>query len=173
MPLPSAFATRVHARPMPARVVAHMPGLPAAAKFCLPSVARLLPPASESQLRRLVACHMARLRSSALYAAEPDAAFQALTAQLADFVVRACSCVPPSSSLPLTLNGATRELWLVQLWHAFDDAAFPLALRPGYWCWAETLSVRLLAPAERDVRLSRYPYDTVRSWFLPGDRLRR
>src|SRR5450830_1650192 len=59
-----------------------------------------------------------------------------------------------------------RELWLVQLWHAMDDAGLPPGLRADYWNWAEPLSVHLLTPQARHAGLSRYPYDTVRSWFL-------
>lgn len=65
----------------------------------------------------------------------------------------------------MLLDEEGREVWLVQLWHAFDDAGFPPAVRADFWNWAEPLSIYLLALQARRRELTRYAYDTVRSWF--------
>ena len=151
-----------------ARSATGMSGLPVAAQACVPALPRPKQPIAPSMLRRLVARHMSRLRSIAPYADLLDTTFQTLSQGMADFVVQSFGVNESCGTLPVTLDVASREFWLVQLWHAFDDVDFPMPLRPSYWCWAETLSVRQLAPSARHTQLTRYPYDTVRSWFLLG-----
>lgn len=150
-------------------------GLPAS---CLPRLPqpphRLLALCDEEGLRRLVDCHMQRLRPTALFV-RAGRCFDCVVQRVADFVVEACggplyystrhARLQAGAGLPLLLDEEGRELWLVQLWHAFDDAGFPPALRADYWGWAEPLSVHLLAPQARRGDLTRYDYDTVRSWF--------
>ena len=136
---------------------------------------RLLALCNEEGLRRLVALHMARLRSTPLFA-QAGPCFDCGAQRVADFVVESCggplyysqrhSRLQAGYGLPLLLDPPGRELWLVQLWHAMDDAGLAPALQADYWNWAEPLSVHLLAPQARYAGLSRYPYDTVRSWFL-------
>lgn len=136
---------------------------------------RLLALCNEEGLRRLVALHMARLRNTPLFA-QAGPCFDCVAHRVADFVVESCggplyysqrhSRLQAGYGLPLLLDPPGRELWLVQLWHAMDDADLAPALRADYWNWAEPLSVHLLAPQARHAGLSRYPYDTVRSWFL-------
>lgn len=136
---------------------------------------RLLALCGEDGLRRLVALHMARLRRTPLFA-HAGPCFDCVAQRVADFVVESCggplyysqchSRLQAGYGLPLLLDPTGRELWLVQLWHAMDDAGLTPALRADYWNWAEPLSVHLLAPQARHTGLSRYPYDTVRSWFL-------
>ena len=136
---------------------------------------RLLALCNEEGLRRLVALHMARLRNTPLFA-QAGPCFDCVAQRVADFVVESCggplyysqrhSRLQAGYGLPLLLDPPGRELWLVQLWHAMDDAGLTPALRADYWNWAEPLSVHLLAPQARHAGLSRYPYDTVRSWFL-------
>jgi len=144
---------------------------------------RLLAICDEAGLRDLVLHHMQRLRHTPLFA-RAGHCFDCVASRVADFVVEACggplyyserhAHLQAGSGLPLLLDEEGRELWLVQLWHAFDDVDFPPALRADFWGWAEPLSVHLLAPHSRHTGLTRYPYDTVRSWFLasaPGEPL--
>lgn len=136
---------------------------------------RLLALCGEEGLRRLVALHMERLRRTPLFA-HAGRCFDCVVQRVADFVVESCggplyysrrhSRLTAGAGLPLLLDAAGREIWLVQLWHAFDDAGFPTALRADFWNWAEPLSVQLMAPQARHAELTRYPYDTVRGWFL-------
>lgn len=158
-----------------------VPFLPATCLPQLPQPAhRLLALCDEEGLRRLVQLHMKRLRPTPLFA-RAGACFDCVTQRVADFVVEACggplyyserhTRLMAGAGLPLLLDEEGREIWLVQLWHAFDDAQFPAPLRADYWNWAEPLSVRLLAPQARHHGLTRYPYDTVRSWFSTPGRL--
>lgn len=136
---------------------------------------RLLALCNEEGLRRLVALHMARLRNTPLFA-QAGPCFDCVTQRVADFVVESCggplyysqrhSRLQAGHGLPLLLDPPGRELWLVQLWHAMGEAGLTPALQADYWNWAEPLSVHLLAPQARHAGLSRYPYDTVHSWFL-------
>lgn len=138
---------------------------------------RLLAICHEEGLRQLVHRHMQRLRHTPLFS-RSGKCFVCVSQRVADFVVEACggplyyserhSRLQAGAGLPLLLDEAGREIWLVQLWHAFDDVRFPEHLRADFWSWAEPLSVQFLAPRARHRVLTRYPYDTVRSWFLPG-----
>ena len=153
-------------------------GLPPA---CLPQLPqpphRLLAVCNEEGLRTLVHAHMRRLRRTPLFA-RTGRCFDCVAQRVADFVVEACggplyyserhSRLQAGAGMPLLLDDEGREVWLVQLWHAFDDAGFPPSVRADYWNWAEPLSIYLLAPQARRADLTRYAYDTVRSWFLPS-----
>lgn len=150
-------------------------GLPPA---CLPQLPqpphRLLAMCNEEGLRALVHAHMLRLRRTPLFA-RSGRCFDCVAQRVADFVVEACggplyyserhTRLQAAAGLPLLLDEEGREVWLVQLWHAFDDAGFPPAVRADFWNWAEALSIYLLAPQARRRELTRYAYDTVRSWF--------
>lgn len=135
---------------------------------------RLLAICDESGLRQLVMHHLQRLKSTPLFA-NAGKCFDCVAMRFADFVVESCggplyysqrhARLEAGAGLPLLLDEESRELWLVQLWHAFDDVGFPQHLRADFWGWAEPLSVHLLAPHSRHDRLTRYPYDTVRGWF--------
>lgn len=147
---------------------------------CLPHLPqgarRLVPTCGEAAVRVLVRHHMQRLRHTVLFA-RVGRCFDCVVQRVADFMVEGCGGAPyyterhapllAGAGLPLLLDEEGREIWLVQLWHALDDAAFPVGLRAGFWHWAEALSVHLLAPDARRGNLTRYPYDTVRSWFAP------
>lgn len=138
---------------------------------------RLLALCDEEGLRRIVHAHMQRLRATALFAGAQDCV-ECVEQRVADYVVEACggplhysrrhAHLQAGAGLPLLLDEEGRELWLVQLWHAFEDVALPLPLRADFWGWAEPLSIHLLAPRSRHAGLTRYPYDTVRSWFVDG-----
>lgn len=135
---------------------------------------RLLAICAEAGLRELVRRHMERLKMTPLFAHAGNC-FDCVTERVADFVVESCggplyyslrhAHLQAGAGLPLLLDEDGRELWLVQLWHAFDDVDFPNALRADFWGWAEPLSVHLLAPRARHDGLTRYDYDTVRGWF--------
>lgn len=135
---------------------------------------RLLALCDESGLRRLVLHHMRRLRHSPLFARSHHC-FDCVTSRIADFVVESCggplyysqrhAHLQAGAGLPLLLDEAGRELWLVQLWHTFDDIGFPPALRADFWAWAEPLSIHLLVRHARIEPPRRYPYELVRSWF--------
>lgn len=135
---------------------------------------RLLALCDETGLRKLVLHHMRRLRHSPLFARSRNC-FDCVASRIADFVVESCggplyysqrhAHLQAGAGLPLLLDEAGRELWLVQLWHTFDDIGFPPALRADFWAWAEPLSIHLLAPHARHGTPRRYPYDTVRGWF--------
>lgn len=158
----------------PRGAAAALPGAPA----CPPSLPqpahRLLALCDEAGLRHLVHLHMKRLRHTPLFA-RSGRCFDCVAQRVADFVVEACggplydserhTRLMAGAGLPLLLDAEGREIWLVQLWHAFDDAGLSWPLRADYWGWAEPLSVHLLAPQARHPGLTRYPYDTVRSWF--------
>lgn len=162
------------------RLSGHPPGQPLqpAPEPWVPEPAhRILALCGEDGLRRLVQCHMARLRRTPLFNRAGRCA-DYVAQRVADFVVQACggglfhsarhSRLQAGAGLPLLLDETGRELWLVQLWHAFDDAGFPPPARADFWNWAEPLSVLMMAPRSRHPGLTRYPYDTVRSWFLKG-----
>ncbi|SDC74892.1 oxygen-binding protein [Paraburkholderia lycopersici] len=135
---------------------------------------RLLAICEEAGLRELVRQHMARLRTTPLFV-HAGSCFDCVTERVADYVVEACggplhysqrhAHLQAGAGLPLLLDEDGRELWLVQLWHAFDDVDFPMPLRADFWGWAEPFSVHLLAPRSRHDGLTRYAYETVRSWF--------
>lgn len=149
------------------RLAACMPALPQPPH-------RLLALCDEEGLRRLVHAHMQRLRATVLFAGAPDC-ITCVEQRVADYVVEACggplhysrrhAHLHAGAGLPLLLDEEGRELWLVQLWHAFEDVGLPRHLRADFWGWAEPLSVHLLAPHARHAGLTRYPYDTVCSWF--------
>lgn len=155
----------------------HARRLPAEPATCPPLPVpphRLLALCAEEGLRDLVRHHMLRLKTTPLFARAGNC-FDCVTERVADFVVEACggplyyslrhAHLQGGAGLPLLLDEEGRELWLVQLWHAFDDVDFPQKLRVDFWNWAEPLSVHLLAPHARHDGLTRYSYDTVRSWF--------
>jgi truncated hemoglobin YjbI len=138
---------------------------------------RLLALCDESGLRHLTQLHMQRLRNTSLFN-RVGRCFDCVSQRVADFVVESCggplyyssyhSHLQAGAGLPLLLDEEGREIWLVQLWHAMDDAGLPAPLRADFWNWAEPLSIYLLAPQSRHADLTRYPYDTVRSWFRPA-----
>ena len=150
---------------------------PAAPTICPPLPPpphRLLAICTEAGLRELVLHHMRRLKTTPLFSRAGNC-FDCVAERVADFVVEACggplyysqrhAHLQAGAGLPVLLDEDGRELWLVRLWHAFDDVNFPKPLRADFWGWAEPLSVHLLAPHARHDRLTRYSYDTVHSWF--------
>src|ERR1035437_3353849 len=92
---------------------------------------RLLAECGEEGLRHLVQLHMQRLRHTALLS-RSDNCFEYVAQRVADFVVEACggplfysahhADLQAGAGLPLLLDAQAREVWLVQLWHALDEA---------------------------------------------------
>lgn len=146
-------------------------------KCAVPGLAK--PPAmlcDEADVRRLMAAHLQRLGRTPWIARE-QACLSCHTQQLADGLVADCShaasgfdwgrpvpTVAPAH-LPRFLDAELREMWLVQLWHAFDDARFPVLQRPGFWTWAEALSMQLMSVEVRKPLHNRYPFAMVQAWF--------
>lgn len=130
----------------------------------------------ESGLRRLVHRHMTRLQLTPLLDDVQDC-FDCVADRVADFVIESCggplyyserhSRLQAGAGLPVLLDEVGREIWLVQLWHSFDDVGLPHWLRADLWRWAEPLSIHLLAPRARRLPLRRYPFEEVRGWFRP------
>jgi hypothetical protein len=132
-------------------------------------------PTDEANVKRLMAAHLGRLAHPRWFA-HPQACFGRCAQQLAEVLAAVCTADSWSDgSLPTPLTGPRplphlfdpelREIWLVQLWHAFDDAQFPLARRASFWTWVEALSVQLMPPRAVQPTLNRYPYATVQAWF--------
>jgi len=113
---------------------------PAALATCPPLAPpphRLLAICAEEGLRELVLHHMRRLKTTPLFS-RAGHCFDCVAERVADFVVEACggplyysqrhAHLQAGAGLPVLLDEEGRELWLVQLWHAFDDVSFPKAL---------------------------------------------
>lgn len=146
-------------------------------RCAVPSLAK--PPAvlcDEADVRRLMAAHLQRLGRTPWFARE-QACLSCHTQQLADGLAAAYRSAVSGSAqggrrpavapahLPCFLDTELREIWLVQLWHAFDDAGFPPVQRADFWTWAEALSVQLM-PIQMTAQVcNRYPYASVQAWF--------
>jgi truncated hemoglobin YjbI len=136
----------------------------------------LLALCGEAGLRRLVHRHMARLRLTPLLD-KADPCFECVAERVGDFVVESCggplyyserhARLRAGAGWPVLLDEAGREIWLVQLWHSFDDVGLAPPLRAAFWAWAEPLSLHLLAPRARHAAVQRYPWATVAAWFQP------
>lgn len=137
----------------------------------------LLALCGEAGLRRLVHRHMTRLRLTPLLSGVQEC-FDCVCERYGDFVIESCGGphyyseqhprLRAGSGLPLLLDEVGREIWLVQLWHSFDDVGLSDRLRNDFWNWAEPLSLHLLAPRARPQGIvRRYPLERVRSWFTP------
>lgn len=147
---------------------------PAALPAVPPPAHSVLALCGEAGIRRLVHRHMTRLRLTPLLAEVQDC-FDCVADRVADFVIESCggplyysqhhSRLQAGGGLPVLLDEVGREIWLVQLWHSFDDVGWPRGLRADLWRWAEPLSLHLLAPRARRAPLRRYPFEEVRAWF--------
>jgi hemoglobin len=118
---------------------------------------RVLQRAGEATLRTLVARQHQRLLATPiahLFPRDPAGFAQAIQ-RSADFVVQACggsddythrrgaTCMR-TRHLPFTIDEAGREHWLMALWWAFDDVAFPADVREELWNWLEAMSIRMV-----------------------------
>lgn len=144
----------------------------------LPSVPepshRLLALCGEAGLRRLVHRHMARLQLTPLLDQAGDC-YECVVERVGDFVIERCggpllyserhARLLAGAGGPVLLDAAGRDLWLVQLWHAFEDVGLPPRLQADFWHWAEPLSVHLMTPRARQTPPRRYPHAVVQAWF--------
>jgi truncated hemoglobin YjbI len=164
----------------PADKAGEWPDTPPLALPALPPPAHsLLALCGEAGLRRLVHRHMARLRLTPLLD-QTGPCVDCVTERVGDFVIERCggplyyserhARLTAGAGWPVLLDEAGRDIWLVQLWHSFDDVGLSNRLRADFWAWAEPLSLHLLAPRARHAGVRRYPVETVRSWFAgPAD----
>ena len=138
--------------------------------------------AGEAAIRALVAAHHDRLRRSSiahLYPRDPMRFAQAVE-KAADFTVEACGgparytprhgpgCMR-TRHFPFTIDERARETWLEQLWHAFDEAAFPHEVRREYWEWQEAMSVRMINRRTTKAAPRRFPWHEAAGVFGETD----
>jgi hemoglobin len=67
---------------------------------------------------------------------------------------------------PFTIDEAAREVWLRELWLAFDDVGFPAQLRREYWEWVEAFSIRMINRRTRRAQPRRFPFADMPSRLL-------
>lgn len=140
---------------------------------------RVFAAAGERLIRALVRRHHERLRVSAVAALFPTepAAFSALVERSADYFVEACggSAYFTSSQgkpcmrgrhFPFTIDERAREVWLEQLWLAFDDVDFPAAVRREFWDWVEPFSIRMINRRTHRTQPRRFAFDAVAATLL-------
>lgn len=139
---------------------------------------------AEADLKRLMAAHLRRLACTP-WAIHPQACLACHTQRLADALVLAHARgagggaagwhAPEAvvAGMPRLFTAELRELWLVQLWHAFGDARFPPAQRAGFWTWAEALTLQLMVVATTQPTPlrppNRYPFALVQGWFAADE----
>lgn len=130
--------------------------------------------AGEIKLRELVRRHHLRLRVGAighLFPSHP-AEFDAGVEKTADFVVEACGGAANFSArfghtcmrtrhYGFMIDEAAREIWLAGLWQAFDEVAFPWAVRQELWDWAEALSIRIVNRRTGRAQPRRHPFSAA------------
>jgi hemoglobin len=125
-------------------------------------------------LRNLVRHHHARLLRTELgklFPEEPRAFFITVEAA-ADFVVESCGGpeVFTRRHGPMrmrhrhfraAIDERAREIWLHELYHSFEDVAFPHAAREDYWRWMEPFSIRMINRRTMRSQPARYPYGSA------------
>jgi hemoglobin len=135
---------------------------------------RIFEVAGEPTLRALVLRHHQRLYDSPLRALFPAdrERFLAGVARAADYAVETCggphyftarlgkACMR-KRHYPFTIDEVAREIWLGQLWLAFNDVAFPAELRQEYWEWVEAFSIRMINRRTQRAQPQRYPFAEV------------
>jgi hemoglobin len=60
---------------------------------------------------------------------------------------------------PFTIDEKARETWLLCLWHAFDEAKFPAAIRREYWDWMEAFSARMINRRTMKAQPTRFAFE--------------
>lgn len=125
-------------------------------------------------LRALVQRHHRRLKDSsagALFPADAER-FLAGVERSADYVVEACGgpayfttsqgkpCMR-RRHFPFTIDEKAREIWLGELWLAFDDVNFPEDVRREYWEWVEPFSIRMINRRTQRDQPRRFPFDRM------------
>jgi hemoglobin len=153
----------------------------ASTDLVLPAVtfpARVLEVAGEEKLRQAVRRHHQRLLATPIAALFPadEAQFAVLVERVADFFVEACGgdsgyterngkmCMR-TRHFPFTVDEASREIWLEQLFLTLDEVDFPVEVRDEYWTWLEAFSVRMINRRTMRGQPARIPYVAAQSRF--------
>ena len=142
---------------------------------------RIFEVAGERMLRALVLRHHQRLSETPLRTLFPadSKRFLAGVTRAADYAVETSggpkyytphhgkSCMR-KRHFPFTIDEAAREIWLRQLWLAFDDVGFPAQIREEYWDWVESFSIRMINRRTQRAQPQRYPFREVPVTLLQG-----
>ena len=142
---------------------------------------RIFEVAGEGTLRALVLRHHERLYDSPLRALFPAdrRRFLAGVARAADYAVETCGGPPYFTSrlgkacmrkrhYPFTIDEAAREIWLGELWLAFDDVGFPAQVRQEYWEWVEAFSIRMINRRTQRAQPRRFPFAEASTTLAAG-----
>ena len=145
---------------------------------------RIFTVAGEAILRSLVLRHHERLYETPLRALFPAdrRRFLAAVTRAADYAVETCGGPKYFTSIrgkpcmrkrhyPFTIDESAREIWLRQLWRAFDDVGFPAQVRQEYWEWVEPFSIRMINRRTQRAPPQRYPFADVPRRLLQGSAL--
>ena len=135
---------------------------------------RIFEVAGETILRSLVLRHHERLYETPLRALFPAdrQRFIGAATRAADYAVETCGGPHYFTSsrgkpcmrkrhYPFTIDESAREVWLRQLWLAFDDVGFPAQIRQEYWEWVEPFSIRMINRRTQRAPPQRYPFADV------------
>ena len=135
---------------------------------------RIFAVAGETILRSLVQRHHERLYETHLRAMFPAnrQRFLAAVARAADYAVETCGGPRYFTSTrgkpcmrkrhyPFAIDESAREIWLRQLWLAFDDVGFPAQIRQEYWEWVEPFSIRMINRRTQRAPPQRYSFADV------------
>ncbi len=140
---------------------------------------RIFEGAGEPMLRALVFRHHQRLYESPLRTLFPAdrRRFLAGVTRAADYAVETSGGPKYFTShhgkprmrgrhFPFLIDETAREIWLAELWLAFDDVGFPARLRQEYWEWVEAFSIRMINRRTQRAQPRRYPFRDVPSTLL-------
>ncbi len=142
---------------------------------------RIFAVAGEMMLRALVLRHHQRLYESPLRTLFPAdrKRFLAGVTRAADYAIETSGgpkyftphhgkpCMR-KRHFPFTIDESAREIWLRELWWAFDDVGFPPQLREEYWDWVEPFSIRMINRRTQRAQPRRHPFADVPSTLLQG-----
>ncbi len=67
---------------------------------------------------------------------------------------------------PFTIDEVAREVWLRELWLAFDDVSFPAQLRREYWECVEAFSIHMINRRTQRAQPQRFPFTDMPSSLL-------
>jgi len=142
---------------------------------------RIFALAGEPMLRALVLRHHQRLYESPLRTLFPAdrKRFLAGVTRAADYAIEVSGgpkyftphhgkpCMR-KRHYPFTIDEAARDIWLRQLWWAFDEVDFPAPIREEYWGWVEAFSIRMINRRTQRAQPQRYPFRDVPTTLLQG-----
>jgi hemoglobin len=140
---------------------------------------RIFELAGAGTLRALVLRHHQRLYETplrALFHINKER-FLAGVARAADYAIETCGGPRDFTSrhgkpcmrrrhYPFTIDEGAREVWLRELWLAFDDVSFPAQLRREYWEWVEAFSIRMINRRTQRAQPQRFPFTDMPSSLL-------